>query len=69
MNPADLADALSTTRPNDSNHLTCLRGCGLAQATREGRQVRYELASEALRLLISLELEVQPSHADLDGRR
>lgn len=55
--PADLADALSTTRPNVSNHLTCLRGCGLVRTTREGRQIRYELASEALagalRLLIA----------------
>lgn len=70
--PADLAEALSTTRPNVSNHLACLRGCGLVRATREGRQVRYRLASDdladALRLLVNLELEVQPSHADLDGR-
>ncbi len=58
--PADLADAFGTTRANVSNHLTCLRGCGLVNATAEGRHVRYELADprlgDALRLLGSIEL-------------
>ena len=46
--PAALADELVLTRPNVSNHLTCLRGCGLVVATPEGRQMRYELADGAL---------------------
>jgi ArsR family transcriptional regulator, cadmium/lead-responsive transcriptional repressor len=46
--PAKLAVALGLTRPNVSNHLTCLRGCGLVTAVPEGRQVRYELASPHL---------------------
>lgn len=46
--PAVLADELDLTRPNVSNHLTCLRGCGLVVATPEGRQMRYELADGAL---------------------
>jgi len=58
--PAELADELRTTRANLSNHLTCLRDCGLATATAEGRRVRYDLAddrlADALRLLASLEL-------------
>ncbi len=70
--PADLADALVTGRSHISNHLACLRGCGLVRATREGRQVRYELASprlaHALDDLVALELEVDEAHADLDGR-
>jgi ArsR family transcriptional regulator, cadmium/lead-responsive transcriptional repressor len=70
--PADLADALSATRTNLSNHLTCLRGCGLVRGTREGRQVRYELASSrlaaALAALVDLELDVEQHHPDLDGR-
>lgn len=61
--PAELADELATTRANLSNHLTCLRECGLVVATAEGRRVRYDLADErlahALRLLASLEL---PGH-------
>lgn len=70
--PADLADALAAGRTNISNHLACLRGCGLVRAAREGRQVRYELASprlaHALGDLIDLELEIDAGHVDLDGR-
>lgn len=70
--PADLADQLDVGRTNVSNHLTCLRGCGLVRATREGRQVRYELASprlaHALADLVDLELEIDDVHEDLDGR-
>ena len=46
--PADLADELGLTRANVSNHLACLRGCGIVTPTPEGRQVRYELSSPAL---------------------
>lgn len=35
--PAELARDLELTRTNVSNHLTCLRGCGLIVATPEGR--------------------------------
>jgi DNA-binding transcriptional ArsR family regulator len=70
--PAELAAQLDVGRTNISNHLTCLRGCGLVRATREGRQVRYDLASprlaHALADLVDLELEVADVHADLDGR-
>jgi DNA-binding transcriptional ArsR family regulator len=70
--PADLADALGTGRTNISNHLACLRGCGLVRTEREGRQVRYELSSprlaHALTDLVALELEVEQHHRDLDGR-
>ena len=70
--PADLAESLATGRSHISNHLACLRGCGLVRATREGRQVRYELASSklahALSDLVALELDVLHGHIDLDGR-
>lgn len=70
--PAEMAEALATGRSHISNHLACLRGCGLVRTTREGRQVRYELASprlaRALRDLVALELEVDLGHLDLDGR-
>ncbi|MCU0277288.1 MAG: metalloregulator ArsR/SmtB family transcription factor [Candidatus Nanopelagicales bacterium] len=46
--PAELAQALDLSRANVSNHLTCLRGCGLITATPEGRHVRYALADPAL---------------------
>lgn len=46
--PSDLADALSLTRGNVSNHLSCLRGCGLVSTVPVGRRVRYELADPRL---------------------
>jgi DNA-binding transcriptional ArsR family regulator len=46
--PAELADQLGVTRQNLSNHLSCLRGCGLVVAIPEGRRVRYELADQRL---------------------
>lgn len=46
--PAQLAAELGLSRPNVSNHLACLRGCGLVAGTLEGRQTRYELADPHL---------------------
>ena len=64
--PAALAEDLGVGRTNISNHLTCLRGCGLVRATREGRQVRYDLASprlvHALADLVDLELDDTHDH-------
>ncbi len=58
--PAELAERFGATRANLSNHLACLRECGLVTATAEGRRVRYELAdprlAEGLRILAGLEL-------------
>ena len=48
--PAELARDLELTRTNVSNHLTCLRGCGLIVATPEGRRTRYEIADPHLAL-------------------
>ena len=48
--PAELARDLGLTRTNVSNHLTCLRGCGLIVATPEGRRTRYEIADPHLAL-------------------
>lgn len=48
--PAELAEHLELTRANVSNHLTCLRGCGLVVATPEGRRTRYDIADPHLAL-------------------
>jgi DNA-binding transcriptional ArsR family regulator len=70
--PADLAETFGIGRTNISNHLACLRGCGLVRVSREGHRVRYELSSDrlahALKDLVGLELDAVASHADLDGR-
>lgn len=61
--PAELADQLDVTRQNLSNHLACLRGCGIVTAVPEGRRVRYELAdvrlAEALTALLGVVLTVE----------
>lgn len=63
--PAELAELLGTTRQNLSNHLACLRGCGLVVAVPEGRRTRYELAdarmANALGDLLGLVLAVDPA--------
>ncbi|MBS1674502.1 MAG: winged helix-turn-helix transcriptional regulator [Actinobacteria bacterium] len=46
--PAELARDLDLTRTNVSNHLACLRGCGLIAATPEGRRTRYEITDPHL---------------------
>lgn len=46
--PADLAALLGVSRQSMSNHLACLRGCGLVVAVPEGRRNRYELADPRL---------------------
>ncbi len=48
-----LADALGLTRPNVSNHLACLRGCGLVVAEAEGRRQRYRLSDPKLAHVLS----------------
>jgi DNA-binding transcriptional ArsR family regulator len=56
--PGQLAETLGLTRSNVSNHLTCLRGCGLVVGTPEGRQTRYELADRHLAHALTDLLEV-----------
>ncbi|NUR72314.1 MAG: winged helix-turn-helix transcriptional regulator [Hamadaea sp.] len=63
--PSDLADLLGVSRQSLSNHLACLRGCGLVVAVAEGRRSRYELSDQrlahALGDLLGLVLAVDPT--------
>ena len=63
--PAELADLLGVSRQNLSNHLSCLRGCGLVVAVPEGRRTRYELSDARIRHalgdLLDLVLVVDPT--------
>jgi DNA-binding transcriptional ArsR family regulator len=53
--PGELAQELTLTRSNVSNHLSCLRGCGIVVAVPEGRSTRYEIADPHLtRALVAL---------------
>ncbi|GAB5002112.1 hypothetical protein MAHJHV63_19140 [Mycobacterium avium subsp. hominissuis] len=57
--PGQLASHLGLTRSNVSNHLSCLRGCGLVIAAYEGRQVRYALADSHLARALSELVQVR----------
>ncbi len=68
--PALLARQLELTRSNVSNHLTCLRDCGIIVAEPEGRQTRYELAdphlAKALTALVDVTLAVDENALCMD---
>ncbi len=63
--PSELADTIGVSRQILSNHLACLRGCGLVVAEPEGRRTRYQLTDKriahALDDLIGLVLAVDPA--------
>ena len=69
--PAELADLLGVSRQSLSNHLACLRGCGLVVAVPQGRRVRYELGdgrlAHALGDLLGVVLTVDPAACSTVG--
>ena len=68
--PAALADDLGLSRQSVSNHLACLRDCGIVVMEPEGRQVRYEISdphlTRALTDLVGVVLAVDESAECLD---
>jgi DNA-binding transcriptional ArsR family regulator len=70
--PSELAESQGVSRQSMSNHLTCLRGCGLVVAVPDGRRTRYELADarlgHAIRDLIGVVLAVDPACCAPDGQ-
>ena len=68
--PAVLSRDLGLSRSNVSNHLTCLRDCGIVVAGPEGRQTRYEIADphlgRALTALVDVTLAVDESAPCVD---
>ena len=68
--PAQLARDLELTRTNVSNHLACLRACGIVVAIPEGRRTRYEIAdphiTRALESLMDAVLMVDESQPCVD---
>lgn len=68
--PARLSESLELSRTNVSNHLSCLRGCGIVVATPEGRQTRYEIAdphvTRAITILVSTVLAYDDGEPCMD---
>ncbi|MDK8769208.1 ArsR/SmtB family transcription factor [Corynebacterium freneyi] len=68
--PAVLSQSLDLTRSNVSNHLSCLRDCGIVVAEPEGRRTRYEIAdphlATALNALVNATLAVDQNAPCID---
>lgn len=68
--PAELARQLDLTRSNVSNHLGCLRDCGIVVVELQGRQTRYEIVdahlTRALNALVEATLAIDDSAPCLD---
>lgn len=62
--PADLVEELGITKQGVSNHLACLRDCGIVVADPAGRRVLYDIADarlrHALQDLVGVVLAVEP---------
>jgi ArsR family transcriptional regulator, cadmium/lead-responsive transcriptional repressor len=43
---SDVVAATGLSQPNASNHLACLRDCGLVASRQDGRRVYYRLADD-----------------------
>jgi DNA-binding transcriptional ArsR family regulator len=55
---SDIVQATGLTQSNVSNHLGCLRDCGLVTAHQEGRFVYYALSDERVGQLLRLAHEL-----------
>ncbi|MFA4840847.1 MAG: winged helix-turn-helix domain-containing protein [Agrococcus sp.] len=68
--PAVLARELDASRTNVSNHLACLRDCGIVVAEPQGRHTRYEIAdphlARAIESLLSVTLAVDEGAPCID---
>ena len=59
-----LIERTGLTQSNVSNHLACLRDCGLVNASAQGRYALYQLSDERVATLLSLaeELLTETAH-------
>ncbi|MBU2604191.1 MAG: metalloregulator ArsR/SmtB family transcription factor [Actinobacteria bacterium] len=50
----EIVERTGLGQSNASNHLACLRECGLVRAEQQGRYVRYDLADDRVQELLRL---------------
>jgi DNA-binding transcriptional ArsR family regulator len=55
---SEIVAATSLSQSNVSNHLGCLRDCGLVLATQQGRFTSYQLSDERVARLLELSDEL-----------
>lgn len=59
-NVTELTTLIDAKQSNISQHLACLRGCGLIRQTRQGKYYYYELVnSEVSRLLDEMDVVIK----------
>ncbi|GAB4577290.1 MAG: metalloregulator ArsR/SmtB family transcription factor [Anaerolineales bacterium] len=51
---SEIVEATSLSQPNVSNHLGCLRDCGLVVSEQRGRYVTYHLSDDRVGELLAL---------------
>ncbi len=51
---SEIVEATGLSQPNVSNHLGCLRDCGLVAAEQQGRYVTYHLSDDRVGELLAL---------------
>lgn len=51
---SEIVEATGLSQPNVSNHLACLRDCGLVTSEQQGRFVYYELSDKRVEKLLML---------------
>jgi DNA-binding transcriptional ArsR family regulator len=54
MTVGEIVDMTGLSQPNTSNHLSCLRDCGLVLAEQNGRFVTYSLSDDRVAELLAL---------------
>jgi DNA-binding transcriptional ArsR family regulator len=54
LSVSEIVSATGLSQSNVSNHLGCLRDCGLVIFEQQGRYVRYKISDERVRQLLSL---------------
>jgi DNA-binding transcriptional ArsR family regulator len=55
---SEIVTATGLSQSNVSNHLACLRDCGLVASEQEGRYVRYRLSDDRVAELLELASEL-----------
>jgi DNA-binding transcriptional ArsR family regulator len=67
-----LAEAIGASQPNVSQHLAVLRGAGIVEAERDGREVRYRLIDPDVMVACGLMRSVLERHlarlGQIDGK-
>lgn len=52
MTVTEIVERTGLTQPNVSNHLSCLKSCGLVVSAQSGRYVTYSLSGQAVENLL-----------------